>query len=851
MGQFLNAIRKKLGLDPKRDKTLLGTIPNEVIISRATQNESVDPSAPGDNPVVLAPMRMSPPTPSHGIVVNKAMEIAKAHGAPHHVILTRTQDVVKKKTGAAIRNPLTPEQKLKHAKRFFPDANIEMASQERPNLLSQAAELHQKGHKHLIVVAGSDRVPEYQNLLNKYNGQIGKHGYFNFPKISVVAAGAERDPDAEGAAGWSGTKSRQTAETGDFNTFRKKAVPSHINDKHAKELYDDLRSGMGLHNQVSEASEGYPVSAIPTRPIPTKDARDAKGKKSSLNRLPPPEDTGNIGLDSDIGDGKKDFNLLRRRALKRAVQVGFLEGYDDIEGIGALDTPKYPESNAPTTQAMKTSRIPSKKIRAEGTFTDVPGEQGSANYGSDVDNSSNDTMIRTSKSSKKFKSVRESLRTDNPCWKGYEPVGTKKKGGKTVPNCVPKEETEEVELISERGEDKKGWYRSTESGAGITRKGAKAMGIKTAVTTPPSKLDPNGKAAKRRKSFCARMGGMKGPMKDEKGRPTRKAMSLRRWNCEEAEPILELSTDTINATRREIEKRASNPMMNPVKKEKHLNSFRTGTHKILGLAKVNATDPIKEHIVKVKGGYQLQSKSTGKNLGTYPSKEGAEKRERQVQYFKHQHEETELDEVFQNDIEQSNKLGSVSLGKPLRAGHTRIGTLPNGHEVHFKKAGAQHQYRVVDPKTKKVNTVLTTKPHKGGAEEIDTLAGNNDSGGAHHLYQHLVLHHNKVLSSNNQSAGARRVWAKAASHRSIGTHGYDPKKNAAFHAHPSEDEHYSTDDDYDKTVSDRASSKRDKRKYDKEIRDIQSNDDKYIVMHKKLKEETLTDRVKAIMEGRQ
>lgn len=87
------------------------------------------------------------------------------------------------------------------------------------------------------------------------------------------------------------------------------------------------------------------------------------------------------------------------------------------------------------------------------------------------------------------------------------------------------------EVINERGEDSKGYKRSTESGAGLTRKGAKAMGIKTAVTTPPSKLDPNGKAAKRRKSFCARMSGMRGPMKDDKGRPTRKAMSLRRWNC--------------------------------------------------------------------------------------------------------------------------------------------------------------------------------------------------------------------------------------------------------------------------------------------------------------------------------
>lgn len=88
-------------------------------------------------------------------------------------------------------------------------------------------------------------------------------------------------------------------------------------------------------------------------------------------------------------------------------------------------------------------------------------------------------------------------------------------------------------IILERGEDSKGLKRSTESGAGLTRKGAKHFGVKTAVTTPPSKLKKGGKAWKRRKSFCARMSGMKGPMKDEKGRPTRKAMSLRRWNCNE------------------------------------------------------------------------------------------------------------------------------------------------------------------------------------------------------------------------------------------------------------------------------------------------------------------------------
>ena len=55
--------------------------------------------------------------------------------------------------------------------------------------------------------------------------------------------------------------------------------------------------------------------------------------------------------------------------------------------------------------------------------------------------------------------------------------------------------------------------------------------LKMAVTTKPSKLKPGSKSANRRKSFCARMSGMKGPLKDEKGRPTRKALALRKWNC--------------------------------------------------------------------------------------------------------------------------------------------------------------------------------------------------------------------------------------------------------------------------------------------------------------------------------
>lgn len=68
---------------------------------------------------------------------------------------------------------------------------------------------------------------------------------------------------------------------------------------------------------------------------------------------------------------------------------------------------------------------------------------------------------------------------------------------------------------------------------GLTAKGrayfkAKGHNLKAPVT---GKVKRGSKAANRRKSFCARMSGVKGPMKDSKGRPTRKALALRKWKC--------------------------------------------------------------------------------------------------------------------------------------------------------------------------------------------------------------------------------------------------------------------------------------------------------------------------------
>lgn len=131
---------------------------------------------------------------------------------------------------------------------------------------------------------------------------------------------------------------------------------------------------------------------------------------------------------------------------------------------------------------------------------------------------------------KTFKQFLEEMK--NPCWKGYKAYGMKKKGGKTVPNCV-KEETQldEKSAAWQRKEGKNPEGGLNKKGIASYRREHPGSKLSLAVTTPPSKLKKGSKAAKRRKSFCARMGGMPGPMKDEKGRPTRKALSLRKWNC--------------------------------------------------------------------------------------------------------------------------------------------------------------------------------------------------------------------------------------------------------------------------------------------------------------------------------
>ena len=192
-----------------------------------------------DRHAVLAFGRFQPPTTGHEAVVNKVKSVARQHNASHHVVLSHSNDPK--------QNPLTAKQKVKHAKRFFPNTNITHSTKEHPNFLKQAEKLHKSGVTHLHMVAGSDRTGEYHKILHKYNG-THKGALFNFKHIKVHSAG-QRDPDAPGTAGMSGSKLRSHAASGNYNEF-KKGIPKHVPEHHAKELYHDLRKGMNVKEDL-------------------------------------------------------------------------------------------------------------------------------------------------------------------------------------------------------------------------------------------------------------------------------------------------------------------------------------------------------------------------------------------------------------------------------------------------------------------------------------------------------------------------------------------------------------------------------------------------------------------------
>ena len=184
--------------------------------------------------------RFNPPTTGHEKLIDAlAREQGKNSGAPMYVYPSHSQNPKK--------DPLPHNKKVAYMKKMFPKYKKNIKVSRARNVFDIAVELHNKGHKAIVMVVGSDRVDEFANLLDKYNGVDGRHGFYGFDDIKVVSAG-ERDPDAEGVTGMSASKMRAAAGANEFDQF-KLGLPKGFKD--GEKLFKDVRTFMGIKEEYN------------------------------------------------------------------------------------------------------------------------------------------------------------------------------------------------------------------------------------------------------------------------------------------------------------------------------------------------------------------------------------------------------------------------------------------------------------------------------------------------------------------------------------------------------------------------------------------------------------------------
>ena len=182
--------------------------------------------------VVFAFGRFNPPTTGHELLIKAVKKLAATHKADHAIYASKTQDSKK--------NPLTVDKKVHYLNLMFPGTHFVAANEQERTFIEAVKNLNKK-YKSLIMVAGSDRVPEYEKILTKYNGKE-----FHYDTVQVISAG-ERDPDADDATGMSASKMRAAASKGDYSHF-KQGLPSTMRDIDGRRLMNDVRMGMGLES---------------------------------------------------------------------------------------------------------------------------------------------------------------------------------------------------------------------------------------------------------------------------------------------------------------------------------------------------------------------------------------------------------------------------------------------------------------------------------------------------------------------------------------------------------------------------------------------------------------------------
>ena len=180
--------------------------------------------------LTLAFGRFNPPTVGHEKLINAA-EKASA-GGDLKIYPSRTQDNKK--------NPLDPDMKVSYMRKMFPKFKEQVINDpEMKSIFDVLVAANEEGYKNINIVVGADRQGEFENLAQKYNGQL-----YDFDLIRTISAGP-REEDAKGIEGVSASKQRKAVVDDDFNAF-KRGLPKGIDDGDAMALFSAVRQGMKL-----------------------------------------------------------------------------------------------------------------------------------------------------------------------------------------------------------------------------------------------------------------------------------------------------------------------------------------------------------------------------------------------------------------------------------------------------------------------------------------------------------------------------------------------------------------------------------------------------------------------------
>ena len=354
--------------------------------------------------------RFNPPTTGHEKLLDAVAAQAKKNvGAPYYVFASHSEN--------AKKDPLPYAKKVAYMKKMFPKHAKTIVVDKARNVFEIAVSLHNKGHKSIIMVVGSDRVAEFEGLLNKYNGVEAKHGYYGFDNIEVISAG-ERDPDAEGVTGMSASKMRASASANDFDTF-KLGVPSTF--KQAMSLFKDVRKYMGIRE-----------SFVPRTNVMTEEdvVRDLyiENKLYAIGDTVTDNYTGVSG--QVIRRGTNYLVFAEQDGTTHKKWLYEVKQDKDIKDRKGTEPAKYYAKDAEGDAMSKSTKQKRAAHFAKGKSGPAPGDH--------------DAETKPSKSTKKFKQM---FGEDDPCWDTHKQVGMKKKNGKMVPNCVAKEEFQLDEKI--------------------------------------------------------------------------------------------------------------------------------------------------------------------------------------------------------------------------------------------------------------------------------------------------------------------------------------------------------------------------------------------------------------------